>query len=765
MNSTRHTSASPGADEQVLAGLVDQLTAHLQAGRYVNLDEFAAGYPEHRETLRQLMPSLQALAGMGSASGHTGLDDTRPYPPVDHNLPFGRLGDFRLIREIGRGGMGVVYEAEQLSLSRCVALKLLSLAAALDPRHRQRFMNEAQAAARLHHPNIVPVFAVGCEHGVHYYAMQYIEGHTLAALIKELEHGGTEAEETGPRKVSSIYARLARSDFFGSGCQTRSRAFFQTAASLGIQAAEALDYAHQIGLVHRDVKPANLLLDERGNLWVTDFGLARFQTDPGVTQTGDVIGTFRYMSPEQALARRGVVDQRTDIYSLGVTLYELLTQRPLFEAQTRQELLYHLQNTEPLPPRRLNGSVPVELETIVLKALSKNPEDRYGTAQDMADDLRRFISDKPILARRPPLHERARRWLRRRRSVVRAAACSTVVTLAALVWGLVYVAGERDDKERSGRQARQAVDEMYTEVAEKWLATQPYLEPLQRDFLLKALAFYESFSQTAGGDPAIRLETAKAQRRVGDIQRRLGQTDKARAAYRGALSRLEDLSRSQPSNPHVRAELAGLLNHQGDCSRVAGELGDARQAHERAVVLFAELVNENPDAVDYRFGLAGAHNNLGLVLHSLHDDAVAAKTHLAAIEIFRELVQEQPEQPALRHALAQCHANLAVLFRDTGRSEEAEKEAYRAVALWKALLEAYPNTPQYRQGQGVNYLNLGLLFAKTGRPREAIGALRLAVATLEKLATEFPLVPVYADQLRDARKQLGVVDHNKEIKS
>ncbi len=359
----------------------------------------------------------------------------------------GVLGDFRILGEIGRGGMGVVYEAEQISLGRRVALKVLPFAAALDPRQLQRFKVEAQAAAQLHHTHIVPIFSVGVERGVHYYAMQFIEGRTLAEVIRELrrlqglapnQEGSPAADRhpAGPAEVPApgrsdapesptqeapapIVANRAeavesgpRPEILSSGSSIRSRAFFQAAARLGIQAAEALEYAHSLGVVHRDIKPANLLLDARGQLWVTDFGLAQVQAEGGLnlTLTGDVLGTLRYMSPEQALGRRTLVNHRTDLYSLGVTLYELLTLHPAIEGTDRQEILRRIAFEETPGLRRHNPEVPRELETIVLKAIAKEPEGRYTTAQELADDLKRFLEHKPILARRPSLVERAAKW-------------------------------------------------------------------------------------------------------------------------------------------------------------------------------------------------------------------------------------------------------------------------------------------------------------------------------------------------------------------
>src|SRR6185369_14584466 len=211
-----------------------------------------------------------------------------------------------------------------------------------------------------------------------------------------------------------------------SSSSTRGRAYIRTVAQLGIQAAEALDHAHTRGILHRDIKPGNLLLDEQGQLWVTDFGLAQIQGNPGLTLSGDILGTLRYMSPEQALARRVVIDGRTDVYSLGVTLYELLTLRPAFDGKDREEVLRKIAFEEPERPRRLKRDIPLELETITLKAMARTPTDRYGTAQELADDLRRFLADEPIRARRPTLAQRARRWMRRHQTLVWSAAVGIV---------------------------------------------------------------------------------------------------------------------------------------------------------------------------------------------------------------------------------------------------------------------------------------------------------------------------------------------------
>jgi serine/threonine-protein kinase len=348
-NGASATGLTSGSDVS-LEDLLEECTNRLQRGEVVDFEQMARDHPDQADSLRRILPSLQMMAEIG----HSAVREIRGLAlPVDGTSGLGELGDFRIIREVGSGGMGVVYEAIQVSLNRRVALKVLPFAAAMDPTQLRRFQTEALAAAQLHHTNVVPVYSVGCERGVHYYAMQFIEGQTLAAVIDECRQAeGRRPSSVPARRDTSSQRKKAsvslpggeggrRPGEGGKGTEAeraapspRSHEFFRHVAQLGIQAAEALDYSHKIGIIPRDVKPANLLLDEAGNLWITDFGLARFQEDSGLTVTGDMLGTLRYMSPEQALAKRGYPDHRTDIYSLGVTLYELLTLRPAIEGTT-----------------------------------------------------------------------------------------------------------------------------------------------------------------------------------------------------------------------------------------------------------------------------------------------------------------------------------------------------------------------------------------------------------------------------------------------
>ncbi|MGC8638265.1 MAG: protein kinase domain-containing protein [Isosphaeraceae bacterium] len=393
-----------GATEDVvLAELVAEIGERLRRGEKVRPED----YPRNAETVRRLLPTIKMMAEL----------------PVGDGLSpeLGYLDDFRLLREVGHGGMGVVYEAIQVSLGRRVALKVLPNAAALNARQLQRFHLEAQAAASLNHPHIVPVFATGSADGIPYYAMRFIEGRDLARVIRELRRDDLADTVADPAVPGNLPPR-----------STQGVAYARGAARLARQAAEALEHAHGSDIVHRDIKPSNLMIDREGQLWITDFGVARVRGGLDLTQTGEALGTPRYMSPEQALGKRTPIDGRTDIYSLGVTIYELLTLRPAFPGDDRIEILRQIAQDEPLPPRKIDPSIPIDLETIVLKAMAKAPADRYTTAAELAADLSRFLDNRPILACRPSLADRAAKWMRRHRGFIAIATGGLMVLVTGL---------------------------------------------------------------------------------------------------------------------------------------------------------------------------------------------------------------------------------------------------------------------------------------------------------------------------------------------
>lgn len=539
----------------------------VEAGSAPDREDFLAAHPEFADELIEFLASYHQLNRLAmplrESDDQRGLDAIPEALHANHGMKqarltetigitgeyystveLGQLGDYKLIREIGRGGMGIVYEAEQISLRRRVALKILPFIGGVDSRQLQRFRNEAEAAAHLHHSHIVPVFAVGCERGVHYYAMQFIEGQSLGSLIDQLAQRPEKPVPATSEPGRSTANLVLAAGSISTDHSARSLRFYRTIAAIGKQTAEALEYAHQTGIVHRDIKPANLLLDSRGDVWITDFGLAQFQSQAGLTMTGELIGTLRYVSPEQAFAKRGAVDHHTDIYSLGATLYELLTLRPVFDGKDRHALLNQIACDEPAPPRRIDPSIPRELETIALKALAKNPADRYGSAQELADDLQRFVKDEPIKAKPPTTFERSRKWIRRHPAFL-------VASLLLLVFGVVGFAAStvlivreqwktrdayvqlaveqartqaalklevelRDRAEADFEQARRAL-EMIVQFSEGELAHHPAHQGVRRRLLETVLEYYEEFMSRYEDDPAAAAELTASRQRAAAI--------------------------------------------------------------------------------------------------------------------------------------------------------------------------------------------------------------------------------------------------------
>jgi serine/threonine protein kinase/Tfp pilus assembly protein PilF len=739
-------SASGLSGEQtarVLRVLEGYLT-ELERGTPPHRDELLARHPDLADLLAEYLDKLDQLHEAAAGLRAAPPGEERPTAPLGEH---GRLGDFDILREVGRGGMGIVYEAEQVSLGRRVALKVLPFAATLDPRQLQRFHNEARAAASLHHEHIVPVYAVGCERAVHFYAMQFIEGKSLAQLIAAQR----QTPASGVRQPSATTAAAAPTE------APRDAAYLRRIAGWGIQAAEALEHAHALGIVHRDVKPANLIVDGQGKLWVTDFGLARTMTDAGLTMTGDLLGTLRYMSPEQALARHGLMDHRTDIYSLGATLYELLTGRPAVEGQDRQEILRRIADEEPRPPRALDGAVPADLEIIVLKALAKEPTERYATARELADDLRRFLEGRPILARPPSFRQVVTKWARRHRTAVTAAAVCLLVSLTTLLAGMVWhnarlhaeaakTAHQRDRARDQKRQARQAVDDMYTQVAEKWLANEPGMTDVQREFLEKAQRYYESLSGEDDDGPEQLLERAQANKRLGAILRRLGRRAEAESAYRRAIALAEGVPGADALAAQAEAH-SGL----GTCSVLILRFGEAEDSFRRALALWESLPDDAAARPDLRFGQAETLASLSSVY--LHTDrcADAERVLQRVLPMLRGLAEASPRESRYPSLLGNMLNNYALAVSKQGDAERARVYLEEAVRHQEEAVKLDPRNPNNRLSLRNHYATLAIpVLISLKRYPEALAAARKSVDLGERLVNDFPNVTHYQRCLADA---------------
>ncbi len=397
---------SPDRDEEALEELLSRYVDRLNAGEMLDAEKILAEHPDDGPELVERLEAFQAVC-----------------PSPRHASALGTLGDYTLRRQIGRGGMGVVYDAWQNSLDRQVALKVLPAGIAADSRAFMRFMREAKTAAQLQHQNVVAVYGMGVEANTPYYAMEFVDGETLAHVVAKLKSAEPESPTPFGRKDGAGY--------------------FEELAHAFADAADGLQHAHAKGVIHRDIKPSNLILDRERRLRILDFGLARQEGQESLTASGDVIGTVNYMSPEQAQVKKIAVDHRTDIYSLGATLYEVLALRPPFKGKDHHDTLTQIIAREPTPLRTLNARVPRDLETIVLKCLRKEPADRYGTAEALGQDLRRFARGDAIEARPVTQLERTVHWVRRRRRLL-----CTAGLFAFLLGAVVWLAIRRAEGER-----------------------------------------------------------------------------------------------------------------------------------------------------------------------------------------------------------------------------------------------------------------------------------------------------------------------------
>lgn len=822
-----------------LAELADEITERLQRGEQVDLETYAARHPEWAVTIRSLMPVLREMAEL-SRSVTADLNGTNGQAGPAGALVAQRvLGDYRILREVGRGGMGIVYEAEQLSLARRVALKVLPLAAAMDPRALQRFQLEAQAAALLQHPRIVPVYAIGSLGELPYYTMQFIEGASLAELINELRRleglspaapptssrsGGvsalargllagrlmppvTEAEahplSGGPPFVTPPYElaepQCAEPDQARavSGAIVRGRDYARAVAHLGVQAAEALDYAHGQAIVHRDIKPANLMLDRRGVLWITDFGLARIPGDSGLTLTGDMLGTLRYMSPEQALSRRSLIDRRTDIYSLGATLYELLTLTPAVTGSDREELLRKMMEDDPVPIRRINPAIPVDLATVITKALSRDPSSRYETAQHFANDLRRFLEGRSIAARRVGILAKWWRWCRRKplpASLALGLALAILGGFSAVIWSWRNAVHQRDlmaraqfaaesalaresrayealvqanKRERASRElaqrrfglATEAVEQYYTGASEDVLLKQPQMDALRKQLLGTALTFYKRLQETIEGAPEdlhAQAELAMVYRRVGQIAVEVGSRQQGLDAFEHASMILDKLIQARPSDSTPRRDQASCLALIGKLQvYTAGREDEGVRSLERSLELFEALSNEHPNDAELLLAVADVAGDLGYERARMGqiDDGLRALRRKR--DILDWLAAQHPYQGSYRSRLGLTLGELGKIQATVGHLTEALSSHHQAAALFERLSTEEPTTFVHLRRLGQVGTDIGRLLADSGRPLEAIPILQRSRETLERAAAILPAVDSYQRAVAEAHDVFG----------
>lgn len=775
-------------DSAELGGLVEELIQRLKRGETIDAAFLAANYPEAAASLVDLLPTIRGLVDLSESGSVEPMDEALASAGVSVER---QLGDYRLIRQIGRGGMGIVYEAEQLSLGRRVALKVLPLAAVLDPRTLQRFKIEAQAAASLDHPNIVDVYGVGCERGVHYYAMRLINGCTLADLIAQYRHQAHRDPSKLPSSLSPPASRtdeveagaaptaeVAGESTAASGSARRQRlynlAMIRAIVELAIDVAEALEHAHEQGIVHRDIKPSNLMLDGQGKVWITDFGLAHIEANQSLTMTGDLVGTLRYMSPEQALAKRAPIDQRSDIYSLGATLYELLTLQPVIAGDDRAAIIQKIAFADPMPPRQLNPQIPADLETILLKMLEKDASSRYASAAELAEDLRRFLKNQPISARRPSFGRRIVKWSQRHRSLVTAIALAALAAVAGMGaiggWWAREEAAQRHLANRTATAALAAVGDY--QRAGKWVEALSELRQTEKAVAGRALDASierQMTKQLTDTQMVVRLQDVRllaATLAEGEFDFAAANTayETAFQDYGIPIAKL---------SPAAAAELV-------ERCKISGELADAltnwsvvrkrlRTSHESEWRSLLEIARKaDPDPWRNRLRrILEATTTEHTDLIAISNDAPLGEQPPSALFLFLQLLgaqhvrdsqievklrqvqqlypgdfwiqfglaryfeETQPPQwdAAVRHystalgirpTSAAVHNNLGAALKRQGKRTEAIEHFREAISLQPDF--AFP------------YANLGIALGEEGNFEEAVGSLRKALALRNELA-------------------------------
>ena len=799
-------------DRDPLEILAEEFMERQRQGESPSVEEYASSHPDLAEGIRELFPAIAAMERLKARSERSsdGLASLGP-------IKLERLGDFRIIQEIGRGGMGIVFEAEQESLGRRVALKVLPRQALLEQRHLARFRREAKIASRLHHTNIVQVYGVGEQEGFHYYVMQYVHGVGLDKVVQRLRNlqasewnTSDEGDEASPEDelLETVVSGLV-------GTETAKRPpllnpeYYRIMADIGEQAAEALAYAHEQGTLHRDIKPSNLLLDDQGVLWVTDFGLARAVHVPDVTQAGDLTGTLRYLAPERLT---GQTDERGDIYGLGLTLYELLTLRPAYDETDRATLIHRVSQQSPVRPRALNPVIPRDLETIVLKAISREPEHRYATAAEMGDDLRRFLEDRPVLARRIGPVARLWRWCRRNRAVASLAASTLLMVLAVAVVATVgYVrtrraltreAWQRQRAEAVVAVASEALDRVFSRLGPSravqssltvggakgtsiQIVTQPAISKETAALLEEMLPFYDRLAEQTGNDTALQRRAAGARRRIGDIHQRLGQYNQAAAAYRRAIDMYRVLATEEASDQTLPVSMAEAYNELGRTYLLVRKVADAKEAHRHALDLLKGIGTEASPTV--RFELARTYFFLGQRVHPepgvkrpglgrrpppdgwpLHDERPgpigmgpgsnpnreARNRHLEqAIALLKGLNQEQPANPEYRYLLALCYREIVA---PPGQAQLNATDA--AIEILEGLVRDYPKVADYRFDLCETYATVEAMDPARRHILPAMEKrLRKALTLSERLVVQHPNVPEYLASQARVYHKLGKV--------
>ena len=762
------------------------VAAYLEAverGAPPDMEEFLALHADAGNELREFLADYLAVERLSPRRAPT----SSASPDTTDRIAGGKysrlalpspFGDFELLEEIARGGMGIVYKARQTTPRRIVALKMILAGQLASDADIKRFYAEAQAVATLDHANIVPVFEVGNCEGQHYFSMRYIEGESLSE-------------------------RLARGPLMA-----------REAAALIRDVAHAVHYAHTRGIVHRDLKPANILIDQDSRARVTDFGLASRKSDETrLTHTGQLLGTPNFMPPEQLAGRAEDIGPAADVYSLGATLYAILTGRPPFQAASMADTLRQVAEREPVALRQLDIAIPRDLETIVLKCLEKSASRRYATSQNLAEDLERFLTDRPIVARRSSQRERFVRWARR--NPLAAGLTAALATLIIAAVSVLSISNAQIRRESAARAvalqqkdaalatARDAVNQMLTDVANDKFNNVPIAHPLRVSLLKGAQQFYEELMQLNRTDRSLVPEMAEILYNLGGLQRELGQKEDAQRSLRRGISLLSALDGRDPvvqeriaimeldlaytmdptsgalqssrdEDPAVEAHYQLALDHlhklhqrwpdrlqayvlylhyQGDRAFKRGDLDHAEQLWREAIKNGEAHLAQQPGDLNTRIGLSRACIGIfNLLLPTNRAEAEAiAKLGITHVEI---ALKQQPRSSQARDASASLNSSLAYCYCSSNRVDKSIPLFKGSAETMESLCADFPWTPEFWNSLQWSFDNMASTLKDQGRTNAAQDILQRSANWMKQIHTKIPRDPGPRKFLRETRTRL-----------
>lgn len=721
--------------QTMLAQAVDEYVVAMEEGCEPIRDDFLRRYEPIQEQLNAYLDQIDWLHDESKWNNvaQTTLN-SRAATGLDYE-------DFELDAELGRGAMGIVYRAYQKSLQRWVAIKVLPYGILLDEYRTQRFWREAKIAGAIEHPGIVSVYGFGQHKDVCFYAMPLVEGRSLDYHIRDAQTQRSHSESNGTLDSPHAPSPIQGTDRY------------HKIAQLIADAAEAIHSAHLAGVIHRDIKPSNLIVDTQGRVKVTDFGLAIDTADLGLTRSGEVVGTIRYMSPEQAAGKRGLVDQRSDIYCLGTTLYELLTLRAPFASDSLADVVREKEEGILVPPRSIDPTIPRVLQTITLKAMRAKPSDRYQSAKELAQDLRNYLSGKRISAIDQSFLELTQDWARRNTGMV----LSGVVFLALLFMiAVAFNVAQKsqqialtkalNDREKYFQNARRAVDQLGIQFAEK-LELVPEATELRRDLLRSSLSYYSEFLNESKADARLAQAIAEAKWKAAQATAGLETLVEAARLYEHADAELVDLIRSQPDLNGIRAEMLSdwAMRYMG---RFQGEATDPH----KALSILDRMSSDDPSLPNTSRALL--KNNRAFVLASLDrvDESIRYATD--AVQLLRSAgdIDSTKSNP---QSLCLSMLNLSQSLDKAGRSQAALEVAQQCEQSTRSipLKHSEPHTVQLH---AKTLSTLATLQWKHHGPKAAINGLKTVASIYSAQLESWPSSIEFRWDLAVALNNLGM---------